>query len=202
MRERRTYGSERGARGNSRPYRDMIFAAVHESAVGIVSRVTPAHTAVHNRTRDERSPFEVGNQVLISSHRHCLAWSCSSFRLGREACAAAAIGAAKSCELSGGLRSWGVAEIKPGHSRMTHCGPWPHPQQAGERTYALLPVGCEATLLARPLATAPESSSHEVFEVRARESHRGEVLRGVRRTSGPRMPELREPSFEHGKVLS
>ena len=49
----------------------------------------------------------------------------------------------------------------------THSGPWPHSQQAGERTYALLPVGCEATLLARPLVTAPGSSSHEMFEMRA-----------------------------------
>src|SRR5437879_4950196 len=32
MRESRTYGSERGARGNSRPYRDMRFAAMHDSA--------------------------------------------------------------------------------------------------------------------------------------------------------------------------
>ena len=31
MRESCTYGSERGARGNSRPYRDVIFAAVRES---------------------------------------------------------------------------------------------------------------------------------------------------------------------------
>jgi hypothetical protein len=79
---------------------------------------------------------------------------------------------------------------------------WPHSQQAAERTYALLRVGCETTLLAKSLATAPESSSHEMFKVRARESHRGEVLRGVRNLSGPRLPELREPSFEHGKVLS
>jgi hypothetical protein len=31
MRESRTYRSVRGARGDSRPYRDMLFAAVHES---------------------------------------------------------------------------------------------------------------------------------------------------------------------------
>jgi hypothetical protein len=35
----------------------------------LVSRVTPVHTAVRNCTRDEGRPFEVGNQVLISSHR-------------------------------------------------------------------------------------------------------------------------------------
>src|SRR5580692_11842323 len=38
MRESRTYGSERGARGNSRPYRDMPLAAVHESACGTKRR--------------------------------------------------------------------------------------------------------------------------------------------------------------------
>src|SRR5262245_5296130 len=42
------------------------------SAVGLVSRVTPVHTAVRNCTRDEGGPFEVGNQVLISSHRKLL----------------------------------------------------------------------------------------------------------------------------------
>ena len=31
MRESLMYGSVRGARGNSRPYRDMLFAAVHAS---------------------------------------------------------------------------------------------------------------------------------------------------------------------------
>ena len=30
------------------------------------------HTAVRNCTRDEGGPFEVGNQVLISSHRKLL----------------------------------------------------------------------------------------------------------------------------------
>src|ERR1700704_2897644 len=35
MRESRTYGSVRGARGNSRPYRERRpFAAVHESGIG------------------------------------------------------------------------------------------------------------------------------------------------------------------------
>ena len=42
------------------------------TAVGVVSRVTPVHTALRNCTRDEGGPFEVGNQVLISSHRKLL----------------------------------------------------------------------------------------------------------------------------------
>ena len=42
------------------------------SALGLVSRVTPVHTAMRNCTRDEGGPFEVGNQVLISSHRKLL----------------------------------------------------------------------------------------------------------------------------------
>jgi hypothetical protein len=40
----------------------------------LVSRVTPVHTAMRNSTRDEGGPFEVDNQVLISSHRKLL-WS-------------------------------------------------------------------------------------------------------------------------------
>ena len=40
-----------------------------KSPPGFVSRVSPVHTAVRNCTRDEGGPFEVGNQVLISSHR-------------------------------------------------------------------------------------------------------------------------------------
>ena len=39
-----------------------------------MSRVTPVHTAMRNSTRDEGGPFEVDNQVLISSHRKLL-WS-------------------------------------------------------------------------------------------------------------------------------
>ena len=42
------------------------------SLMGLVSRVTPVHTAMRNCTRDEGWPFEVGNQVLISSHRKLL----------------------------------------------------------------------------------------------------------------------------------
>jgi hypothetical protein len=41
------------------------------SAVGIVSRVSPVHTAVRN-CMNEGGPFEVGNQVLVSSHRKLL----------------------------------------------------------------------------------------------------------------------------------
>src|SRR5262249_23150174 len=42
------------------------------SAMGLVSRVTPVQTALRNCTRDEGRSFEVGNQVLISSHRKLL----------------------------------------------------------------------------------------------------------------------------------
>src|ERR1700751_4904711 len=42
------------------------------SEFGRVSRVSPVHTAIRNCTRDEGGPFEVGNQVLISSHRKLL----------------------------------------------------------------------------------------------------------------------------------
>jgi hypothetical protein len=42
------------------------------SAGGLVSRVSPVQTALRNYTRDEGGPFEVGNQVLISSHRKLL----------------------------------------------------------------------------------------------------------------------------------
>jgi hypothetical protein len=38
----------------------------------LVSRVSPVQTAMRNCTRDEGRPFEVGNQVLISSHRKLL----------------------------------------------------------------------------------------------------------------------------------
>ena len=45
---------------------------MHGSEIGIVSRVTPVHTAMRNCTRDEGRSFEFGNQVLISSHRKLL----------------------------------------------------------------------------------------------------------------------------------
>src|SRR6516162_10047192 len=38
----------------------------------LVSRVSPVQTALRNCTRDEGRPFEIGNQVLISSHRKLL----------------------------------------------------------------------------------------------------------------------------------
>jgi hypothetical protein len=48
----------------------MVLNAM--SGYGRVSRVSPVHTAIRNCTRDEGGPFEVGNQVLISSHRKLL----------------------------------------------------------------------------------------------------------------------------------
>jgi hypothetical protein len=42
------------------------------AGLGRVSRASPVHTVVHNCTRDEGGPFEVGSQVLISSHRKLL----------------------------------------------------------------------------------------------------------------------------------
>ena len=42
--------------------------------LGLVSRVSPVHTAVCNCTGDEGGPFGIGNQLLISSHRKLL-WS-------------------------------------------------------------------------------------------------------------------------------
>jgi len=42
------------------------------SGIGLVSRVTPVHTAMRSCARDEGRPFEFGNQVLISSHRKLL----------------------------------------------------------------------------------------------------------------------------------
>jgi hypothetical protein len=42
------------------------------SGLGLVSRVSPVQTAMRNCTRDEGRSFEVGNQVLISSHRKLL----------------------------------------------------------------------------------------------------------------------------------
>src|SRR5262245_54773748 len=49
-------------------------ASASTSGWGLVSRVTPVHTAVRSCTRDEGGPFEVSNQVWISSHRKLL-WS-------------------------------------------------------------------------------------------------------------------------------
>ena len=61
------------------PFATAVFCDTTErsskgatSALGLVSRVLPVHTAVRNCTRDEGGPFEVGNQVLTSSHRKLL----------------------------------------------------------------------------------------------------------------------------------
>jgi hypothetical protein len=43
-----------------------------QADLGLVSRVSPIQTALRNCTRDEGRSFEVGNQVLISSHRKLL----------------------------------------------------------------------------------------------------------------------------------
>jgi hypothetical protein len=43
MRESLMYGSVRGARGNSRPYRDPPFAALHESPLGTKRRLGNVH---------------------------------------------------------------------------------------------------------------------------------------------------------------
>ena len=51
----------------------VVVGNLHRmSGLGLVSRASPVHTAVRNCTRDEGGPFEVGNQVLISSHRKLL----------------------------------------------------------------------------------------------------------------------------------
>ena len=50
---------------------------------GRVSRVSPVHTAMRNCTRDEGGPFEVGNQVLISSHRKLLLSKAMVVSVGR-----------------------------------------------------------------------------------------------------------------------
>jgi hypothetical protein len=42
------------------------------SELGLVSRALPVQTAMRNCTRDEGGPFEIGNQVLVSSHRKLL----------------------------------------------------------------------------------------------------------------------------------
>ena len=49
-----------------------IVTARPMSLMGLVSRVTPVHTAKRNCTRDGGGPFGFGNQVLISSHRKLL----------------------------------------------------------------------------------------------------------------------------------
>ena len=53
---------------------NVRYSAHAMSAPGRVSRVPPVQTAMRNCTRDEGGPFEIGNQVLVSSHRKLL-WS-------------------------------------------------------------------------------------------------------------------------------
>src|SRR5204863_3136734 len=59
-------------RGQSRGLLRCRISTLLLSAVGLVSRVSPVQTALRNCTRDEGRSFEVGNQVLISSHRKLL----------------------------------------------------------------------------------------------------------------------------------
>ena len=49
-----------------------LFGLREMSDLSLVSRASPVQTAGRNCTRDEGGPFEVGNQVLISSHRKLL----------------------------------------------------------------------------------------------------------------------------------
>jgi hypothetical protein len=59
---------------SSEPHADEVIEeqTAATAGLGLVSRVTPVHTAMRNCTRDEGRSFEVGNQVLISSHRKLL----------------------------------------------------------------------------------------------------------------------------------
>jgi hypothetical protein len=49
-----------------------VATPLAEFRLGSVSRVSPVQTAMRNCTRDEGRPFEIGNQVLISSPRKLL----------------------------------------------------------------------------------------------------------------------------------
>src|SRR5271157_3627764 len=70
-RSRRSTGTREPIR-TSYTFQDTWTEKLRESATGRVSRVSPVQTAVRNCTRDEGGPFEVGSQVLISSHRKLL----------------------------------------------------------------------------------------------------------------------------------
>src|SRR5277367_5797298 len=50
----------------------LLLLRVRAAEGGRVSRVSSVQTAMRNCTRDEGGPFEIGNQVLISSHRKLL----------------------------------------------------------------------------------------------------------------------------------
>ena len=74
----RAIAFEIGSTGNGR---NLIFNGRRQPSRGgtsrmmreyLVSRVSPVQTALRNCTGDEGGPFEVGNQVLISSHRKLL----------------------------------------------------------------------------------------------------------------------------------
>ena len=62
----------RGAWARAEGENAVRYSAPLMSELGRVSRGSPVHTAVRNCTRDEGRSFEVGNQVLISSHRKLL----------------------------------------------------------------------------------------------------------------------------------
>ena len=65
-------GQTRALEGAQTSFVHPLSKASSMSQKGLVSRVAPVHTAMRNCTRDEGRPFEVDNQVLISSHRKLL----------------------------------------------------------------------------------------------------------------------------------
>jgi hypothetical protein len=77
MRESLMYGSVRGTRGNSRPYRDKLFAALHESEIGRFCCKSLFALVIKNspgRTRDLRvkmwgtsSAGDLGNVIEATS---------------------------------------------------------------------------------------------------------------------------------------
>src|SRR3981189_2903074 len=86
-------------------------------------------------------------------------------------------------------------------TRLTRSGPWLHLEATGKADIGPCCRFC-ARLRSKPLLlpTAPWTS-HDVFEMRARKSHRGEVLRGVRCALGLDMRQLRSPAFPDRQVL-
>src|SRR6516164_11424058 len=64
-----SFGSLRGGKHNRPP---SGCPRLRISALGRVSRASPVQTAMRNCTRDGGGPFEVGKQVLTSSHRKLL----------------------------------------------------------------------------------------------------------------------------------
>jgi len=59
-------------RARCAPGVSIVPADPQMSELGLVPRASPVQTAARNCVRDEGRPFEVGNQVLISSHRKLL----------------------------------------------------------------------------------------------------------------------------------